>query len=238
MSSPFHRSLGWLFGLGLLLIFAQPLVAQVDAPTALAKASEQIPVVKSAGLKPNLSVPWSKLVNVNDPFEGSFLAVFNRHSLRDAQSRRVISLWSLDAVRVLVTSTEQNCNRYGWGGWDSSCWGVNRSAATVEQIWIKISDRVFELAGENGKFAINSELATALTHTSEKEVTIRLILQNGETIDSRVDKKTVAVWPSIYQVSHSLLTPSDQGGGSAIAAKVAWGVNPKLAASSSRAINS
>ncbi|MBW4550734.1 MAG: hypothetical protein KME35_06435 [Aphanocapsa sp. GSE-SYN-MK-11-07L] len=201
-----RQSLGIILGAGLLLISPQGLAAEVDsASPTLAKASGEVPIVKSAGLRPNLRVPWSRLVNVNDPFEGNFLAVFNRHSLRDAQSRRVISLWNSNSVRVLVTSARQNCNSSGWGFWGSTCWGVTGTAATVERVFVRISDRIFELTGENGKFAVTPELATALTATSEKELTIRLLLQNGETIDSRVDKKTVAVWPTIYQAGD---TPS------------------------------
>ncbi|KAM3103298.1 hypothetical protein ACKFKF_02000 [Phormidesmis sp. 146-12] len=56
-------------------------------------------VVKSAGLKSDLNVPFSQPVQVEDPY-------------RD-RSRKVISLWSRDAVRVLLTNNLRQCG-YGY----------------------------------------------------------------------------------------------------------------------------
>ncbi|MCC5626672.1 hypothetical protein [Nostoc sp. CHAB 5715] len=53
----------------------------VQEIASLAKASSDLPVVKSAGLSPDMDVPWSKAVRIVDPFEGEFLGVFDRNSL-------------------------------------------------------------------------------------------------------------------------------------------------------------
>jgi hypothetical protein len=79
----------------------------IQEVASLAQASSDLPVVKSAGLSPDMDVPWSKAVRIVDPFEGEFLGVFDRNSLggylyREG-STQVLSLWTPSSIRVLVT---------------------------------------------------------------------------------------------------------------------------------------
>lgn len=57
-----------------------------------------LPVVKSAALGASLNVPWSQPVKVIDPFEGDYLAVFDRNYfyrrlLNDRTRTEVVSQW-------------------------------------------------------------------------------------------------------------------------------------------------
>jgi hypothetical protein len=63
---------------------------------------------------------------------------------------------------------------------------------------VKVGDRV-QLSGENGKFAVNNELATALKNAPDRNADIRLLLEGGEIVDSQIGKETVKVWRSIYE---------------------------------------
>ncbi len=87
-----------------------------------AQASSDLSVVKSAGLSPDMNVPWSKPVRIVDPFEGEFVGVFDRNSLdgylyREG-SKQVISLWTLSSIRVLATlNSEQAGSSFYIAGW-------------------------------------------------------------------------------------------------------------------------
>jgi hypothetical protein len=185
---------------GLALVTPQLSIAQ----TNLAKTSTELPIVESAGLQPDMHVPWSQLVNVNDPFEGNFLAVFDRNDLQDSRSRKVISLWSHDSIRVLLSANQQVCSDgyrgyfpYNWNNWGRVC--LDRTTtSTIRQLFVKVGERVVQLTGENGKFAVNDELASALKNAPDRNADIRLVLEGGETVDSEIGKETVKVWRSIY----------------------------------------
>lgn len=169
----------------------------------VAKAASEIPVIESAALYPNLSVPWSRPVQVIDPFEGKFLAVFDRHYLgsKYGGDRKVISAWSKDTVRILLNVRQDDCDGfYSWrshGLLSSSCQGID-SPRAVKTVLMKVGGQVLTLNGKNGKFAVNDAIATALRTAPEEEITVRLVLEGGESIDSKIGKKTVKAWRSIY----------------------------------------
>ncbi|MBW4622623.1 MAG: hypothetical protein KME17_25110 [Cyanosarcina radialis HA8281-LM2] len=206
MSIEFLYRRSWMMAIatGLVLIAPHASIAQ----TNVAKASTELPTVASAGLEPDLSVPWSKLVSVNDPFEGKFLAVFDRNDLQDKRSRKVISLWSRNSIRVLLTANQQVCSGgyggyfpYKWGSWDGTCL-ERTTASTIRQLYVKVGDRVVQLPGENGNFTVNKELATALKNAPDRNANIRLVLEGGETVDSEIGQATVKVWREIYEDSN------------------------------------
>lgn len=83
-------------------------------PSRIAQAAQDVPVVSSAALGQNMDVPWSRPVRINDPFEGSYLGVFDRNYfyrrfLNNNVRFEILSLWSPNSVRFLLASRERNC---------------------------------------------------------------------------------------------------------------------------------
>jgi len=188
----FHRISAVLIG---------TVLAAIPIQLTAAQEAQVFPTVKSAGLEPNLRVPWSEPVRVTDPFEGNFLAVFDRHDLQDSRSRKVISLWSRDSIRVLLTNDRRRCGLglgVGIFHWETACLDGSYSNNTVRQLFVKVGDRVLELAGTNGKFEVSDEVAGVLKNAPEQNVDIRLVLEGGETADSEIGKGTVKAWRAIY----------------------------------------
>ena len=79
-----------------------------------AQASTDLPVVNSSALGKNMNIPWSQPVKVNDPFEGSYLGVFDknyffRRFLNDNVKFEVLSLWSRNNIRFLLAYTDRDC---------------------------------------------------------------------------------------------------------------------------------
>lgn len=200
MASSLYKTAAILIGTVCAVVPLQ-LVTPGAVTTVLAQASTKIPVVTSAGLRPDIDVPWSRPVRVEDPFEGNFLAVFDYNTLQGYwyRSRKVISLWSRNSIRVLLNSTLRQCDiAYSASYLGSDCVRVN-SADTVRQLYIKVGDRVLRLAGENGNFAVGNDVARVLKQAPTTEnVKIRLVLEGGETVDSEIGKKTVQAWRTIY----------------------------------------
>lgn len=118
------------------------------------------------------------------------------------RDRKVISLWSRDAIRVLLTNNLRQCG-YGYAYsaslryLSSDCQTIN-GAGVVRQLLVKVGDRVLQLSGENGRFAVSEEVAGVLKNAPEQNVAVRLILEGGESVDSEIGKETVKVWRSIY----------------------------------------
>jgi len=183
----------------------------------------ELPVVESAALGPNLDVPWSQPVKVTDPFEGNYLAVFDRHYFYRRPSKpntrtTVISLWSSQAVRFLLSDRSRDCysrqgfyhrlaNRsfrsllprhdlYGSSfGWDCV---ASHNVREVIGVSIKLGEQVFRLKGQNSGFAVSNELAKALQSSPIGNVDIRLTTRTGEAIDSEIGQETVKAWKAIY----------------------------------------
>jgi hypothetical protein len=103
---------------GTLIALGLPTLATAQKPVeqtiAAQSAPANFPIVKSTELSPYLNVPWSKPVQVVDPFEGSFLAVFDRN---DIGSRalgysgigNIVSLWSRKSIQMLLTVNQGAC---------------------------------------------------------------------------------------------------------------------------------
>jgi hypothetical protein len=197
-----------------------------EAPR-VAMVSTKLPVVKSAGLKPDIHVPWSKPVRVKDPFEGNFIGVFDRNSLggylyREG-AKQVISLWTRESVRVLVTVNSGEYGFYNPGSLYSSSYyfypgfypssyylesgdffyptpdyGACLTTRRVVKLFVKVREQVFQLVGSNGTFVVTDKLANALKNAPVKNVDIRLVLDGGSTVDSQIGKGTVKAWRTIY----------------------------------------
>ncbi|MEH1771600.1 MULTISPECIES: hypothetical protein [unclassified Nostoc] len=195
-----------LFGASLAIISPQLAAAfTVQEVVNLAQASSDLPVVKSAGLSPDMNVPWSKAVRIVDPFEGEFLGVFDRNSLggylyREG-SNQVISLWTPSSIRVLVTvNSGQASSSFYTAGHLYPRPDFLRFVTTkkVDKLLLKVREKVFKLDGSTGSFAVSRELATALKNAPDENLDIRLVLEGGQTIDSKIGKGTVKAWRNIY----------------------------------------
>lgn len=182
-----------------------PQVASAQERQVAAKISKELPIVRSAALDPGIDVPWSQPVRVVDPFEGEYIGIFDKNyfyqRLLNANVRvQVVSLWRPDSVRFLLAYNERDCD---WGhgffssGLERNCLSDN-AALQLNNLLIKIGDRVFRLEGKSSRFQVNRELATALKNAPTQNISIRLITASGETIDSQIGKGTVQAWKIIY----------------------------------------
>ncbi|MEH1998462.1 MAG: hypothetical protein V7L00_06850 [Nostoc sp.] len=195
-----------LLGTSLAVLSPQLCAAfTVQEIASLAQASSDLPVVKSVGLSPNMDVPWSKPVRIVDPFEGEFLGVFDRNSLggnlyREG-SEQVLSLWTPSSIRILVTvNSGQATSSFYTAGRVYPRPDFLRFVTTkkVDKLLLKIREKVFQLDGSTGTFAVSQKLATALKNAPDKNLDIRLVLEGGETVDSEIGKGTVKSWRKIY----------------------------------------
>jgi len=195
-----------LFGASLALLSPELCAAfTVQQVAILAQASSDLPVVKSAGLSPDMDVPWSKTVRIVDPFEGEFIGVFDRNSLGGylyrQGSQQVISLWTPSSIRVLVTlNSGQASSTFYTAGNVYPRPDFLRFVTTkkVDKLLLKVRGKVFQLDGSTGTFAVSRELATALKNSPDENLDIRLVLEGGQTVDSEIGKGTVKAWRSIY----------------------------------------
>lgn len=164
-----------------------------------------LPVVKSAALGASLNVPWSQPVKVTDPFEGDYLAVFDRNYfyrrfLNQSTKTEVVSLWSRKFIRFLVADRDRNCfSGYAFyrSSLRSNCEASNNTREVI-QLSIKVGEQVFQLEEQNSIFVVTDELAKALQNSPDGNVSIRLVTRSGETVDSEIGKGTVKAWKDIY----------------------------------------
>ncbi|MDZ8134356.1 MAG: hypothetical protein RM049_03530 [Nostoc sp. DedQUE04] len=195
-----------LFGASLAVISPQHCAAfTVQEIAILAQASNDLPMVKSAGLSPDMDVPWSKAVRIVDPFEGELVGVFDRNSLGGylyrGGSTQVISLWTPSSIRVLVTvNSGQAMSSFYTAGRVYPRPDYLRFVTTkkVDKLLLKVREKVFQLDGSTGTFAVSPELATALKNAPDENLDIRLVLEGGQTVDSEIGKGTVKAWRTIY----------------------------------------
>ncbi|WP_421654592.1 hypothetical protein [Leptothermofonsia sp. ETS-13] len=199
--------------------------AQKEGQILAAQTAAGYPVVKSVRLHPNLNIPWSRTVRITDPFEGSFLGVFDRNDIshRDLGygSGKLVSLWSRDSIRVLLITQQGRCTiayntgflgsyglfpyrrvtslfyDYPYYPYGSVCVGIN-TPREIQKLLIRAGEKVLELEGQNNAFTVNDEIATALKNLPTQNVDIRMVLEGGETVDSEIGKGTVAAWKTIY----------------------------------------
>ena len=194
-----------LFGASLAVISPQSAAFSVREVAIVAQKSNDLPMVKSAGLSPDMDVPWSKAVRIVDPFEGEFVGVFDRNSLggrlyREG-SKQVISLWTPSSIRVLVTvNSDQARSSFYTAGRVYPRPDYFRFVTTkkVDKLLLKVRKKVFQLDGSTGTFAVSKELATALKNAPDENLDIRLVLEGGQTVDSEIGKGTVEAWRTIY----------------------------------------
>ncbi|KAF3888351.1 MULTISPECIES: hypothetical protein [Nostocales] len=188
-------------------IFISPKLVAAKEDNRLAKASTELPIVKSAALGIDMNVPWSKTVLIKDPFEGNYVGIFDRHSfyktfLNVNSKFEVISLWRKNSVRILLSYRERDCfSGYGLYPYTkisgTGCLGA-KNTIKITNLYIKLGEKVFRLEGNNSTFDVSSELATALKNSPAENVDIRLVAESGEAVDSEIGKRTVEGWKNIF----------------------------------------
>jgi hypothetical protein len=169
------------------------------------KAATNLRSVDSAALGTTRNVPWSEPVQVNDPFEGNFIGVFDRNYFFDrvlntSARIEVQSLWNPQSVRFLLVTRDRDCVsqplHYGFPqGQSCTTWN---NAHNVTQLFIRINEQVFQVTGQNNRFEVSHELAQALQTAPEGNVSIRLVTDSGETINSEIGQGTVEAWRTVY----------------------------------------
>jgi hypothetical protein len=176
-----------------------------DSQEKLAQSSQDYPLVESANLDTNLNVPWSQPVKIKDSFEGESIGIFDRHffynRILDTEARvEVVSLWSPDSIRFLLAYSDRDC-RFSSSFYShaigSDCLTSN-AALKITDVYLKIGEDVFRLEGKNSRFTVDDKLANALKNSPSKNVNLRLIVENGEAVDSEIGKETVKAWKAIY----------------------------------------
>ncbi|MEM1254606.1 MAG: hypothetical protein AAGI69_19400 [Cyanobacteria bacterium P01_H01_bin.21] len=173
-----------------------------SASTVLTTAAE-LAVVDSATLGTRRNLPWSEPVQIEDPFEGNFVGVFDRHSFNDrflntTARIEVQSLWSRDFIRVLSIIRDRDCLSGSFRvSSDLSCSEFS-NARNIIQLFIKVDDSVFEISGQNNTFPVSNELAQTLQNAPETTIDIRLVAESGEAIDSKIGESTVNAWKTVY----------------------------------------
>lgn len=185
-----------LAGLGALVILGT---------SAISTTAADLPVVQSAALGTSSNLPWSKPVRVADPFEGSFVAVFDRNSfykeILNTNARvEVQSLWSRQSIRFLLTASDRDCLR--GRGYSGTLSGLTCSelidSKNIIELFVKVGNQVFRVPGENSAFPVSNELANALQKAPIENIGIRLVTESGGTVDSEIGKETVKAWRTVY----------------------------------------
>jgi hypothetical protein len=175
------------------------------ASTVPVNATNDLRRVDSAALGTSHNPPWSEPVQISDPFEGNFIGVFDRNyffdRLLNTNTRiEVQSLWRPQSVRFLLITSDRNCRtgfiRYGVPT-NLGC-SVVTNSRNLTQLYVKLNDQVYQVSGQNSQFPISNELAQALQTAPEGNVSIRLVTENGETVNTEIGQGTVAAWRTVY----------------------------------------
>ncbi|MEM0978706.1 MAG: hypothetical protein AAGH78_00395 [Cyanobacteria bacterium P01_H01_bin.58] len=198
----------FVLNLGFLsLLVASPI--WVYASDAEPTAANDLAVVESAALGTNRNLPWSEPVQIEDPFEGSFIGVFDRHSFSDQFLNanvqiEIQSLWSQDFIRILSIVRDRDCLNGAANVLSNYCSEFN-NARNIIELFIKIDGEVFQVARSRSTFPVTNELAEALQNAPETSIAIRLVTESGETIDSEIGQATIEAWKTVY-ASPNILT--------------------------------
>jgi hypothetical protein len=174
------------------------------ATSAMPARTAELRSVNSAALGTS-NVPWSEPVQIDDPFEGSFIGVFDRNYFYDrflntTTQIEVQSLWRPQSVRFLLITRDRDClnHSFHYGlSFNLGCSEFN-NARNVIELFIRINDQVFQVAGQNSVFPVSNELAQALQSAPAGNVSIRLVTENGEIVDSEIGQGTVEAWRTVY----------------------------------------
>ncbi|MEM9770342.1 MAG: hypothetical protein AAF889_01855 [Cyanobacteria bacterium P01_D01_bin.73] len=186
-------------------------------PRAVDAGENPEPVMSSA-LGVERDLPWSEPVQINDPFEGEFVGVFDRHFfskrlLNTTVRVEIQSLWTRNFIRVLSTVRDVDCFGYSAGRVISPNCSEFSNPRNITQLLIKVNDEILTLYRQGSTFPISESVAIALKNAPEEVISIRLISETGEIIDSEIGKGTVAAWKVVYGAGAIADSPASLQGG-------------------------
>lgn len=186
-------------------ITAHSAIALSAETEKLAVSATDYPIVESARLGTDLDVPWSEPLRIQDPFEGEFVGIFDRHYffsrvLNTSARVEVVSLWSPETVRFLLVYRDRDCNfssTFYYPTINRDCLTSN-AALKITDVYLKLGEEVVRMEGKNSQFIVDEKLATALKNSPDNNIEIRLRTENGESVDSQIGEETVKAWKEIY----------------------------------------
>lgn len=141
------------------------------------------------------NIPWSKPVMVKDPFDGNYLAVFDRNykDLNVGGRASVVSEWARSFIRVFGYMAVERCGPF------LAC-GANVADAQANYLEIKVGGQVFRIPGDgSGSFPVSSQLAAALASAPPGDALIRVTLNGvNQPVTSAIGSGTVNAWKVVY----------------------------------------
>ncbi len=166
------------------------------------------------------SPPWSTPVLVNDDFDGTYLAVFDRNFQIDGGfmgmggtgEHGFASNWSAKMVRAYYYTKTSGGN----------------TIREVSSLSIKVGNKIYKLKGQKGNFAVTPELAYALKTAPLDVAMIRAeFADSGLPYSSDIGTGTVTAWRTIYQQAKD---PSQVSNGKSKAKDASQAASSKLKA--------
>lgn len=141
------------------------------------------------------NIPWSRPVTVNDPFDGNYLAVFDRNykDLAIGGRASIVSEWSRQFIKVYGFIGVPNCAGF------LVCGGRLADAPAL-YLEIKVGGQVFQLEPNGiGTFPVPNQLAAALATAPAGDALIRVTLDGvNQPITSAIGAGTVNTWKIVY----------------------------------------
>lgn len=173
-------------------------LSPVTTTKIVAQASTaNYPVINSFDwrtLDPN-KIPWSQPVTVNDPFDGNYLAVFDRNykDLAIGGRASIVSEWSRQFIKVYGFIGVTNCGAF------LIC-GARLADAPAVYLEIKVGRQVFRLEPNGaGTFPVSNQLVAALAQAPASDALIRVTLDGvNQPITSAIGAGTVKAWKVVY----------------------------------------
>jgi hypothetical protein len=143
---------------------------------------------------PDVSIPWSEPVVINDEFEGNYLAVFDKNYHDDIWSgnkRGIISNWSRKYLRI-------------YSYYSPRCRGLFCTRPIIinetDNVTIKAGNQIFRIEGQDGNFNLTDEVAYALKHAPPGQAKIKVLFKgSGREVVNDIGRGTVDAWKIVYQ---------------------------------------
>lgn len=167
--------------------------------------------VQPAPIQSDAKVQWSQVIK--DPFDG--LVVYDKNFNPANYGYNIVSSWSMSGIRL--TYTRYNSDIVGYNSVWKTRW-VHRKKGkgyeerylaqepiyrhtridrTPDAIQIAIKDTVYTY----NQGPVTPELAAALASAPPENVRIRLVWDNGETLNTEIGKGTVEAWKAVFRQS-------------------------------------
>ncbi|MGD1849409.1 MAG: hypothetical protein ACFCBU_01975 [Cyanophyceae cyanobacterium] len=142
---------------------------------AIANVDPTLDPIESLALGTDVNLPWSKPVQINDPFAGNFIGVFDRHFfstrlLNTTVRVEVQSLWTRDFIRVLSTVRDIDCASAPIGRVLSPGCSEFSNPKNITQLQLKIGGEILTLERQGSIFPVRESVAIALQNAPEEIV--------------------------------------------------------------------